>query len=368
MNNDESLMKRALELAIKGSGWVNPNPRVGAVIVKNGEIIGEGWHKKFGGPHAEIEAINSSNGADLSGATMYVNLEPCNHTGKTPPCADAIIEHNFEKVFIAMRDPNPNVEGGGAAKLRAAGIEVNEGLLEEDAKWLNRFFIKHTSTGLPYIILKMGQSIDGNIASSQGESKWITCEESRRRVHILRASVDAILVGRQTVEVDDPNLTVRAVEGHNPKRIVLDAELSLQLSSKVFSDYERNNTVVFCSKRAINSRKAGILKIADVNVVACELDETDKLSSKKAVEYCGRELKMSSILVEGGSQVFSSFAAADLIDEMHIFIAPILLGQGYHSFRALSVNSIDKAPKFEIKAISQSDSDVQIIAIRRNSD
>lgn len=363
MSNNKAFMKRALELALKGSGWVNPNPRVGAVIVKNGEIIGEGWHKQYGSAHAEIEAINSVDRADISGADLYVTLEPCNHYGKTPPCTDAIIENKFAKVFIAMKDPNPTVEGDGANKLRSAGIEVVEGMLEDEAKWENRFFIKHITSGLPYIVLKMGQSLDSNIATADGESKWITSEESRRRAHILRSSVDGILVGSNTVATDDPSLTVRAVEGHNPKRIVLDTQLSLQLTAKVFSDFNRFDTILFCSEKASETRKGKVLALAGVKLIPCELDDSGKLSLQSVVEKIGKELNMSSILVEGGSNIFSAFISEGLVDEMHTFIAPILLGQGYHTFRGLSVNSINKAPKFEIKAVSQSDCDLQIISI-----
>ncbi len=368
MNNDELLMKRALELALKGSGQVNPNPRVGAVLVKDGEIISEGWHKEYGKPHAEIEAINSAPESELEGSVLYVNLEPCNHTGKTPPCTDAIIEKKISKVVIGMSDPNTKVEGGGAKRLREAGIEVVEGVLEDESRWINRFFIKHITTGLPYVILKTGQTIDGNIATAHGESKWITGEESRRRGHILRASVDAILVGNQTVSSDDPSLTTRYVEGHCPKRLILDTQLSLPLTLKVLSDFDRCNTYVFCSEAAASSRKAGVLSVAGVNLVPCILDESDKLEINDVVSKIGNSLGMSALLVEGGAKVFSSFAQSGLVDELHTFIAPKLFGQGYHSFRALSVNSIDSAPSFEIKAISQSGSDIHIVSVRKNSE
>ena len=197
---ENEAMKRALDLAMLGTGEVSPNPRVGAVILKDGEKIGEGYHAKFGADHAEIEAIRNAGLDDYSGCTMVLNLEPCTHYGKTPPCTDKIIELNFSRVVIGMEDPNPEVAGNGIKKLRDAGIEVEAGLMRDECMWLNRSFIKHIRTGMPYVILKIAQSFDGNIASSEGESKWISSEESRRRSHILRAQVDAVLVGEGTVE------------------------------------------------------------------------------------------------------------------------------------------------------------------------
>ncbi|MCU0424649.1 MAG: bifunctional diaminohydroxyphosphoribosylaminopyrimidine deaminase/5-amino-6-(5-phosphoribosylamino)uracil reductase RibD [Candidatus Kapabacteria bacterium] len=360
---DEQAMRRALDLAMNGTGKVSPNPRVGAVIVHNGEIIGEGWHHEFGGPHAEVEAIRNSTRA-VEGATLYVNLEPCNHFGKTPPCTNLLIEKKFQRVVIGMNDPNPEVSGQGIAQLREAGIEVTTGVLEEDAQWINRFFTKYITTGQPYIIAKIAQSMDGCIATVYGQSKWITGEESRKVTHALRAEVDAVLVGAVTVAKDDPELTVRLVEGRNPKRVILDSELAMSLKSKVFSEEDRHNTFVFCTPAAMAKQKATALKISGVNVFPAGSGTGDYLSLRAILEQLASK-NVASILVEGGSRVFSSFAQENLIDELHIFTAPILVGSGLHSFSSLSTPSLQIAKKFMFKSLNPCGVDMHSVAVRR---
>jgi diaminohydroxyphosphoribosylaminopyrimidine deaminase/5-amino-6-(5-phosphoribosylamino)uracil reductase len=360
---DEQAMRRALELATKGTGAVSPNPRVGAVLVQDGEIIGEGWHKEFGGAHAEVEAIRNAS-RPVEGATLYVNLEPCNHFGKTPPCTNLIIEKKIKRVVVGMSDPNPEVGGQGMAQLQAADIEVQAGVLEEESRWINRFFAKYITTGQPYIIAKVAQSIDGCIATVYGQSKWITGEESRKATHAIRAEVDAVLVGAVTVAKDDPELTVRLVEGRNPKRIILDSDLSISLKSKVFSEDDRHNTFVFCSPEAMTRQKATALKISGVNVFPAGSGAGDYLSLRAVLEQLASK-NIASIMVEGGARVYSSFAQENLIDELHIFIAPILMGSGLHSFSSLSTPSLQIAKKFEFVRIEQCGTDMHAVAVRR---
>ncbi|MCS6808568.1 MAG: bifunctional diaminohydroxyphosphoribosylaminopyrimidine deaminase/5-amino-6-(5-phosphoribosylamino)uracil reductase RibD [Bacteroidota bacterium] len=360
---DEQAMRRALDLALKGTGKVSPNPRVGAVIVHEGEIIGEGWHSAYGSAHAEVEAIRSAS-RPLEGATLYVNLEPCNHFGKTPPCTHLIIDKKFRRVVIGMTDPNPEVSGRGISELQQAGIEVNIGVLEEEAQWINRFFTKYITTGQPYILAKIAQSLDGCIATVYGQSKWITSEESRQVTHALRAEVDAVLVGAVTVAKDDPELTVRLVEGRNPKRVILDSDLSISLKSKVFAEEDRHNTFVFCTQSAMTKHKATALKISGVNVFAAGAGTGDYLSLRAVLEQLASK-NVASVMVEGGARIFSSFAQENLIDELHIFTAPILIGSGLHSFSSLSVPSLQIAKKFTFKSITPCGTDMYAVAVRR---
>ncbi len=362
--NENEAMKRALDLAMLGTGEVSPNPRVGAVILKDGEKIGEGYHTKFGADHAEIEAIRSAGLEDFSGCSMVINLEPCTHFGKTPPCADKIIEMNFSKVVIGMEDPNPEVAGNGIKKLRDAGIEVESGYMKDECIWLNRAFIKHIRTGMPYVILKIAQSFDGNIASSEGESKWISSEESRRRSHILRAYADAVLVGKGTVEKDDPSLTVRNAKGRNPKRVIIDKDLKLPEDLNVFRDSERFNTIVCCSGDAGVTRKAEDLKISGVKILQVENDENGKLVFPSMLKALYENYNIASVMVEGGKGIYSAFAADDLIDEVQLFIAPKLFGGALQSFGSFMINDLSESVNFRIKALSMSGPDVHIIAIK----
>ncbi len=359
-------MQRALALALNGSGFVNPNPRVGCVIVRDNEIIGEGFHGQFGGPHAEIEALNSVGGS-AEGATLYVNLEPCSVQGKTPPCTDAIIEAGIAKVVCSHVDPNPKVNGTGIQQLREAGIAVEVGVLEGEARWLNRAFITAVSQQRTYVLTKVAQSLDGSIATKYGQSQWITCEESRVAVHRMRAEVDAVLIGATTAQKDDPLLTVRDVEGRNPKRIVLDESLGLPLQLNMFVQPDRENTIVFCSHEMANSLKANALKVSGVHIVGAELDENEQLSIPDVLKQL-YEMNIHSVLVEGGSEIFSSFLRGDHVDELRLFIAPTIIGDGMRSFSSLSTNSLQQSKKYEYKMISQSGVDIQAVLTRRMTD
>ncbi|MBT8387474.1 MAG: bifunctional diaminohydroxyphosphoribosylaminopyrimidine deaminase/5-amino-6-(5-phosphoribosylamino)uracil reductase RibD, partial [Ignavibacteria bacterium] len=247
---DELYLKRCFELAAKGAGTVSPNPLVGTIIVKNGEVIGEGFHQKYGEAHAEVEAINNS-AEDSNGSTLYCNLEPCCHTNKqTPPCVPLIISKKISRVVISNLDPNPEVCGEGVKQLRDAGIEVITGLLENKGEELNKFYFNYVKKKIPYITLKVAQSIDGKISKSNNEQSWLTGKESILFVHQQRAVYDAVLVGANTVAVDNPLLTVRNVEGRNPKRIILDGKLSIDLNASILTAEDVENTWILTSYNA----------------------------------------------------------------------------------------------------------------------
>jgi diaminohydroxyphosphoribosylaminopyrimidine deaminase/5-amino-6-(5-phosphoribosylamino)uracil reductase len=351
-----------MALALRGSGRVSPNPRVGCVIVKQGRIIGEGWHHAYGDAHAEVEALRCAVD-NVAGSTMYITLEPCSHIGKTPACAPLIIEQGIARVVIAMEDPNPLVAGSGIQMLRDAGVQVDIGICADECRWLNRFFVKHITTGMPYVVGKVAQTLDGCIATSRGQSMWITCEESRRRVHIMRAELDAVLVGRITAQLDDPRLDVRAVQGRNPWRVVLDSKLSLGFNTKLYSDRLRHLTIVCCSEQAARTKKARNLKIAGVHVLPCPVLENGRLDTRTMLQRLSSEFNIASILVEGGSKVLSAFASAHLLDELHFFVAPILVGNGQHSFAALITSVLKDAQRMSIRAVAKSGDDVQIITV-----
>ncbi|MBI5324596.1 MAG: bifunctional diaminohydroxyphosphoribosylaminopyrimidine deaminase/5-amino-6-(5-phosphoribosylamino)uracil reductase RibD [Ignavibacteriae bacterium] len=358
---NENAMRRAIVLALNGSGYVSPNPLVGAVIIKNDEIISEGWHHKFGGKHAEIDAIDNASGIDLEGSTLVVNLEPCSHQGKTPPCTSAIIEKKFSKVIIGIKDPNPSVSGSGIDILKNAGIEIQTGILESDCRWLNRFFIKHITTEMPYVILKIAQSIDGCIATAKGESQWISGEESRNRTHRLRAFVDAVLIGKRTAEIDNPSLTVRNVTGRNPFRIILDSELSLSLSNKVFSDNEKYKVIIVCHENFRHSKKAENFRASWINILAVDEDDDSRLNLKSILKSLYSDYRIGSVLVEGGAGIFSSFARTNLIDELHVFISPKIIGNGIHSFDKYNISRLAYATNMKLVSSDLSGDDIHMI-------
>ncbi|HYF02265.1 MAG TPA: bifunctional diaminohydroxyphosphoribosylaminopyrimidine deaminase/5-amino-6-(5-phosphoribosylamino)uracil reductase RibD [Patescibacteria group bacterium] len=363
---DHSFMKRAISLALRGTGNVAPNPRVGCVIVKNGRIIGEGWHERYGEAHAEVNAFKNAT-EDTFGSTLYVTLEPCSHKGKTPPCAPLVVEKGISEVVIGMLDPNPLVSGSGVEILQNAGIHVRTDVLKDECAWVNRFFVKNITQKMPYVILKTAQSLDGCIATMRGESKWITGDESRRRTHLLRAECDAVLIGKNTALLDNPSLTVRAVKGRNPKRIVLDSNLSLPLGLKLFTDDDRARTVIFCSEEASKSRKADTLKVAGVQLETAEI-ANGSIVLKDVIQKLTDNFKISSVLIEGGSGVFSSALQANLADELHVFTAPILIGNGQHAFANLSTVMLKEAKRFDVKAASKSGEDIHTILVRQESD
>ncbi|MCX7794321.1 MAG: bifunctional diaminohydroxyphosphoribosylaminopyrimidine deaminase/5-amino-6-(5-phosphoribosylamino)uracil reductase RibD [Thermodesulfovibrionales bacterium] len=314
MSSDIFYMKRALRLARKALGMTSPNPLVGAVVVRSGRIIAEGYHERPGLPHAEAVALERA-GSKAKGATLYVNLEPCCHLDKrTPPCAQAIIKAGIKRVVIGMIDPNPKVSGRGVELLRKAGIEVKTGVLEEEARRLNEFYIKHITTGLPFVILKIAMTLDGKIATEKGESKWITSLSSRRYVHRLRSSVDAVLTAIGTVKADDPELTVRYVKGKNPVRVVIDPDFETPLNARVMNTPPA--TIIFTKRTDHPPLPQG---------VSIEYFESERLNLKDALKRLYQK-GITSVLIEGGSSLNYYALKDEIVDKVLFFIAPKIIG------------------------------------------
>jgi diaminohydroxyphosphoribosylaminopyrimidine deaminase/5-amino-6-(5-phosphoribosylamino)uracil reductase len=278
----EKYMRECLTLARKGDGHVSPNPMVGCVIVKNGKVAGRGYHKIFGGPHAEVYALAKA-GKNAIGSTLYVNLEPCSHFGKTPPCADSIISRKVKRVVIAMRDPNPLVNGSGIKKLRAAKIDVIVDVLKTDAIRLNEKFVKFVGSELPFVTLKIAETLDGRIADVNGDSKWISNGQAQKYAHLLRATNDAILVGANTIVKDNPELTVRHVKGRNPIRVVVDGKLSSPVSAKIFKVTKAAKTIIFVSKNSYHSIPRKIYQLEKLGVKIIKVPGKSNNISMEAV-------------------------------------------------------------------------------------
>ncbi len=331
--SDESWMRRALRLAARGAAHTSPNPMVGAVIVADGYVIGEGYHHAVGGPHAEVWALREAGDA-ARGATMYVTLEPCSHYGRTPPCTDAIIAARLGRVVAAVLDPDPRVNGAGVAKLRAAGIEVEVGVLEAEARALNAPYFKHKATGLPLVSLKLAMSLDGKIATRTGESKWITGERVRRFAHKLRAIHDAVMVGIGTVLADDPKLTVRIsnLESRiSNRRIVVDS-LARTPPTAALLTADRRPPVIAVTDAAPHERVAALREAgAEVWVLAGEGQEASSCPTGRRVDLSGLmrrlgEQQVQSVLIEGGGTLASAALAAGLVDRVYFLIAPLIIG------------------------------------------
>ncbi len=324
--DDSRHMQRALELALRGEGFVEPNPMVGAVIVRDGQVVGEGWHRRFGDLHAEAEALQVA-GERSRGATLYVTLEPCCHFGKRPPCADAVIAAGISRVVAAVQDPFPKVAGGGFERLRQAGLQVEVGLHETEARDLIAPFTHLVTTGRPWVIAKWAMTLDGKIATHTGDSKWISGEESRAIVQRLRARVDAVMVGRGTAAADDPQLTARLPAGATPPRIatriVLDSQASLRPDSRLVATARETPVLVVAGPEA----KASTL--ADLTSAGCETLQLTAHERRGHIEDLLRELGrrgMTNVLVEGGAQLLGSLFDLERINEVHTFIAPIIVG------------------------------------------
>ncbi|MCE9607976.1 MAG: bifunctional diaminohydroxyphosphoribosylaminopyrimidine deaminase/5-amino-6-(5-phosphoribosylamino)uracil reductase RibD [Planctomycetia bacterium] len=315
-------MARALELAALGRGGAEPNPLVGCVIAQGAEIIGEGYHRRFGGPHAEVAAL-AVVGERARGATAYVTLEPCCHFGKTPPCTKALLAAGVRRVVVAMRDPFPKVDGGGIEELRAAGVEVEVGLLEEEARRLNSPYLKLLSTGRPWVIAKWAMTLDGKIATRTGDSRWISSEESRAIVHELRGRVDAVIVGAGTARADDPQLTARPPGLRTALRIVVDDLASLDLDSRLATTAREVPVVVAA---AANASPIYATQLRDLG---CEVlllegaDRKDRLAN--LLDELGRR-RLTNVLVEGGASLLGVFFDAGQVDEAAVFIAPKIVG------------------------------------------
>ena len=313
MERHASYMRRSLALAARGRGTTRPNPMVGCVLVRHGEIIAEGWHRRAGGDHAEVDALRTA-GSAAHGATAYVTLEPCNHHGRTGPCTEALIAAGVSRVVFAMSDPNPHVTGRGRARLFEAGIEVEAGVLGLEALELNRAWDKWIRTGRPWVTLKGAVSLDGRIATSSGDSKWITGEAARKTAHRLRASHDAILVGAGTILADDPSLTVRGVRGGSPRRLILDGRLRISPSARAVP-----GALVFTTESS--GHEPFVARGAEV----VTLPGQGRIEMGALLEAIGRH-RLTSVLVEGGGQVHGALLRAGLVDEVHVFVAPIFIG------------------------------------------
>ena len=330
-NIDKKYMRMAIELAKRGTGAVNPNPMVGAVVVKNRKVIGEGYHKFFGGPHAEVYALEDA-GKEAEGAEIYVPLEPCSHYGKTPPCAKKIIDMRIKKCFIGSSDPNPKVAGKGVAMLKEAGIEVVENVLKEECDEINQVFFKYIKTKIPYLFIKCGITLDGKIALSNGISKWITNSIAREKVQFYRNKFMGIMVGINTVLTDNPSLTARVENGVNPFRIIVDPHLKIDENCRVVKNNEDEKTVIITSQKNLfieDTENTEIQikqkKLCKENKVKFIFIDGEKFSFKKMLEEIGKT-GIDSILLEGGETLISLAFEENVIDGGEIFIANKILG------------------------------------------
>ncbi|MCP2519209.1 bifunctional diaminohydroxyphosphoribosylaminopyrimidine deaminase/5-amino-6-(5-phosphoribosylamino)uracil reductase RibD [SCandidatus Aminicenantes bacterium Aminicenantia_JdfR_composite] len=326
MSNLEDIkyLKLALFLARKGKGWTSPNPCVGAVIVKDGKIVGYGFHESAGKPHAEAVAIERA-GPRASDSTLYLNLEPCVHWGRTPPCVEKIIESKIKRVVISTFDPNPLVYKKGVKKLEEKGIKVSVGLLEEESKKLNEVYFKYIKSKLPFVALKVAMSIDGKIATQSFQSKWISSKGAREYVHLLRGEFDSILVGINTILRDDPLLTVRHPLWRNKKikRVILDSTLKIPENSKILRTISKGDIIIYTGEGS-SKKKINMLEKRGIKVIPLRLKESRIPIIEVLKDLAKREI--TSILVEGGRKIFSSFLMEGLADKIFIFVAPIFIG------------------------------------------
>ncbi len=321
---DRQFMLRALELAAQGQGRVEPNPMVGCVIVSDRQVVGQGYHTAFGQPHAEVEALCQA-GTAARGATMYVTLEPCCHQGKTPPCTKAIIEHGIRRVVIAAGDPYQQVDGGGIDQLQSAAVEVCSPVLEEDARELNAPYFKLVETGRPWVIAKWAMTLDGKIAARTGHSQWISSQPSRQIVHRLRGRMDAIVVGRGTAEADDPLLTARPPGPRTAVRVVIDSQGQLASSSRLVQT-AADTPVLVAVQNDADPTAIERLTSAGCEVFVCQGD-SPAIRLESLLDELGRR-EMTNILVEGGAQLLGSLFDLAAVDEIHVFVAPYILGGG----------------------------------------
>lgn len=350
-------MLRAIELAKKGYGFVNPNPMVGAVIVKDGKIIGEGYHTKYGNLHAEREAIKSLT-ESAEGATMYVTLEPCCHYGKNPPCTEAIIESKIKRVFVGSYDPNPLVAGKGIQILRDNNIEVTEGYMKEECDSLNKIFFHYITTKEPYVIVKTAITVDGKTACANGDSKWITNEKSRNNVHLARKGCSAILTGVGTVISDDPMLNCRCEDAKNPIRIICDSNLKIPLDSQIVKTATKIPTIV--ATISDDEKKKKLLEDMGVEIIktaSCE----GRVDLKELIKLLGKR-KIDSVFVEAGALINASIIKTNKVNELQVYIAPKLIG-GINSIPFLAdvgVDVMSKAKMLKNPKIKTFDDDIMI--------
>ena len=368
VKQDKVWMQRALSLAEKGRGYVSPNPMVGCVIVsEDGDVIGEGFHERFGQAHAEVNAINRiEDSSKLKNATVYVTLEPCSHQGKTPPCADMLAEKPIKRIVVAMKEPSEKVNGRGVDLLRNSGVEVDTGLLQKEAKELNEGWLHYIEFGRPFITLKIAQTADGYIAAPNGDSKWISSQESREQVHRWRSQNDAVMVGRNTALHDNPSLTVRLVEGRQPKRVVIDGPFELPRNLNLFSDqFEEKTIVITHNKKKSQDEADPMLKMFQSNYFRGEIIHVEKVNGHSRLKEGMRKLAdhgITSLLVEGGQQLSSALLKKGLVDRLQLFIAPKLLGGGTRSIIGLDVNRMEDIVPFASFSWKQSGRDMLLTA------
>ena len=357
---DQQWMRRALDLAARARGRTSPNPMVGAVLVKDGQLIGEGFHTYTGSDHAEVAALRDA-GPAATGATLYVSLEPCCHYGRTPPCVDQILQAGIRRVVAACEDPNPAVSGKGIAALRAAGLSVDVGVLAEEAERVNEAFFTHVRTGRPFVTLKVAASLDGKIATRTGESRWITGESARRRVHQLRNEVDAVLVGIGTVLRDDPLLTTRLgiADQRDPIRVIVDNLARLPLRAKVVNRASTAPTILAVSQMAPRT-KLEALEREGVQVIVVE-SSPRRVSLERLIEALGKR-GILSVMIEGGAEINASALREGIVDKVLVFLAPTLIG-GKSTPTAVGgdgIESLSQAVRLRDVRIERFDGDILV--------
>jgi diaminohydroxyphosphoribosylaminopyrimidine deaminase/5-amino-6-(5-phosphoribosylamino)uracil reductase len=353
---DERYMKMALGLAKRGAPWASPNPLVGAVIVRNDRIIGKGWHRCCGENHAEINAIENAT-EPVRGSTVYITLEPCSHHGRTSPCVERLVIEKPSRVVIGTVDPNPLVSGRGVAALKRHGIETRVGVLEDQCREINEAFFKFIRTRIPFVTLKFAQSLDGKIATSTGHSRWISSETSRVFAHRLRSLHDAILVGSGTVTKDDPELTCRLIKGRDPLRVIVDSKLKIHPDARVLQDQDRAQTLVFTTS-GHDKKKMKLLMNAGIEA---RVAGTRQVDLPAVLSELGRR-QVSSLLVEGGAGVITSFIRERLADRIIIISAPKIFGKGTDAIGELAVRTVDQAIPLAIRRVSHKGGDVIVDA------
>ena len=363
---DEIFMREALRLAAFGQGYVEPNPMVGCVLVRDHRVIGQGYHRQFGGPHAEIEALRSLSASDQAcAATAYVSLEPCCHHGKTPPCSQALIDAGIRRLVVAMSDPFPQVDGGGLRQLKDAGVQVELGVLRDEAEVLNAPYLKRVRSGRPWVIAKWAMTMDGRIATTSGESQWITGDESRAQVHRLRGRVDAVAVGMGTVEADDPMLNARINEEsiglpRVAKRVVFGRHRVPKLESRLVRSANEIPLILVVGPDISSTKRKG-MRSAGAALIETESDEGDEMVTE-ALDALG-EMGMTNVMLEGGADLLASFLSADEIDECHVYMGPKVFGgqSAKGPIGGVGITAIELAKRFELVSIERLEGDIRAV-------
>lgn len=358
LKTHEKYMKECLELARLGEGYVSPNPLVGSIVIdKNGNVVGRGYHEKYGEAHAEINALNQA-GNKAEGGTVYVSLEPCSHYGKTPPCIDRIIKEKIHTLVVGMTDPNPLVSGKGIRKAKDAGIEVIENVLTKECEKTNEIFIKNITDKTPYIAVKTASTLDGKIATSTGSSKWITSEAAREEVQRLRNKYDAILTGSNTVIADNPSLTCRLKGGRNPVRVIIDSQLRTPSSSNVYSD-DGTNVIIATSKNIDKNKLKSYPEY--IKIIKCPLNQDNKIDLEYLIKDL-YELRVFSILIESGGNLNGAFLKYNLTDKAYFFIAPKIVGDNtaISSFEGFNIENINESKELNFGEIKKFPPDIMI--------